>query len=315
MSIQTLKKKGVITCRGTNISGKSPGGIWLSQGPFGSKDLVVAGNDNGFSLNGGTRNVGYIGKSSAFSKNGTPFYGVFPIGNGGCCGKYPASQPLMNFPNVRGQTQGKQFMYIKPSVLSTKGMLEKKYRWINSGTYPNYWVQPVYGNTDQSDSASQWLYIQNKAAANICVNDTNKPQTYVGFKRRGGATLCQTTTARFNSYDMMASAGLYTKTLHIPQQSSQYTLQVQRKCAEPKGPIKPFPFAVNSGPGAGGVGSSTVPGSRTNPGPSPIRTPIYLTPPAWYTGGQTIEEYALQEAAAMNATRAANAAKSRFKLI
>jgi len=286
MSIQTLKKKGVITCHGSNVSGKPPGGIWLRQGPFGSKDDIGAAGASGFSLNGGTRNVGYIGKSMAFSKNGTPFYGQFAIGWGGTNGRYPVSEPVLNFPQVRGQTQGKQFLYIKPSVLSTKGMLEKKYKWINNGQYPNFWVQPVYANDNLSDNASQWLYIQNKAAANTCVNDTNKPQVYVDNIKRGGATLCQTTTARFNSYNIMSAAGLYTKTLYIPQDASQYTVQVQRRCANPIGPQKPFPFAVNAGSN-GAVGTTVGSASSSNSGPPPpIITPVYLTPPEWYTGGQ-----------------------------
>jgi hypothetical protein len=286
MSIQTLKKKGVITCHGSNVSGKSPGGFWLRQGPFGSKDDVGAPGTNGFSLNGGTRNVGYVGKSMAFSKNGTPYYGQFAIGWGGTNGRYPKTEPVLNFPDVRGQTQGKQFAYIKPSVLSTKGMLEKKYKWIHNGQYPNFWVQPVYANDNLSDNASQLLYIQTKAAANTCVNDTNKPQVYVDNIKCGGATICSTTTARYKSYNIMSSAAPYTKTLYIPQDASQYTVQVQRKCANPIGPQKPFPFAVNAGSN-GAVGTTVGAASSSNPGPPPpITTPVYLTPPEWYTEGQ-----------------------------
>jgi len=282
MSIHTLKKKGVITCIGTKISGKPPGGIWLRQGPFGSTDNIYASGNSGFSINGGTRNVGYIGKSMAFSQNGTPFYGKFPIGYGGSSGRYPSPEPLLNFPQVRGETQGKQFMFIKPSVLSTKGMLEKRYMWINNGQYPNFWVQPIYANSNLSDNASQWLYIQNKAAANICVNNTNKPEIFVGNIRRGGATGCRTTTAKYQSYNIMSAAGLYAKFLYIPQDASQYTVQVQRQCVNPCGAQKPFPFAANNGI-SGGIGTSTGAISQTNSGPPPaIDTPTYLTPPEWY---------------------------------
>jgi len=295
MSIQTLKKKGVITCIGVNISGKPPGGVWLNQGPFGSKGIVGAPGPVGFSINGGRRSVGYIGKSMAFSKNGTPFRGQFPIGWGGTHGKYPRSQPLLNFPPVLGDTEGKQYIYIKPSVLSTKGMLEKRYRWINNGQYPNYWVQPVYGNSNLSDNASQAVYVQTKAAANVCVNDTNKPEVYIGHIKKGGATGCSTTTARYNSYDIMAAAGLYTKDLYIPQDASQYTLQVQRKCANPVGPLKPFPFAANNG-STTFIGNTSGAGTQTSTGPSPaILTPTYLTPPDWYTGGVSIEQYELSQ--------------------
>jgi hypothetical protein len=231
----------------------------------------------------------------AFSKNGTPYYGQFAIGWGGTNGRYPTSEPLLNFPQVLGQTQGRQFEYIKPSVLSTKGMLEKKYKWIHNGQYPNFWVQPVYGNDNLSDNASQWLYIQTKAAANTCVNDTNKPGLYVGHIRKGGATGCSTTTARHRGYNIMSSAGLYAKQIYIPQEASQYTVQVQRRCANPIGPQKPFPFAVNAGSN-GAVGTTVGAASSSNPGPPPpIITPVYLTPPEWYTEGQ----------AGINALRAA----------
>jgi len=271
MSIQAFKKKGVINY-GSRRSGKGPGGVWLNQGPFGAIEIIGAAGPVGFSINGSTRNVGGIGKSSAFSKNGTPYLGQFPRGSGGVGGTYPSPQPLFNSPPVRGITQGQQAAYIKPSVLSTKGMLEKKYRWINSGQYPNVWVQPVYPTGTQSDNASQWLYIQNKAAANICVNDTNKPEIYVGHIRKGGSTGCSTTPARYRSYNIMDSAGLYTKFINVAQTSSQYTLQVQRKCANPTGHLKPFPFATNGG--TGNAGGSYV--------PPPVQQIYYNTPPAWY---------------------------------
>jgi len=275
MSIQAFKKKGVINY-GSKRSGKPPGGVWLTQGPFGKNGYLSytmsAPGSEGFSLNGGTRNVGYIGKSSAFSKQGTPFYGQFPKGYGGCCGTYATSQPVMNSPIVRGITQGKQFEYIKPSVLSTKGMLEKRYKWIHNGQYPNYWVQPQGANDNLADNGSQWLYIQTKAAANDCVIDTNKPQVYLDYRVYGGPTGCSTTTAKYPDYKIMESNAGYTKTLYQPQTSSQHTLRIQRKCANPVGRLKPFPFATNGGSGnAGGYYN-----------PPPVPQIYYYTPPAWY---------------------------------
>lgn len=47
---------------------------------------------NGFSLNGGHRNQGWIGQTSFGRANAkTPFKGHLPIGNGGCCGQYKES--------------------------------------------------------------------------------------------------------------------------------------------------------------------------------------------------------------------------------
>lgn len=272
MSIQTFKKKGTIRY-GANVSGKPPGGVWLSQGPFGKGTLaytVGEAGSVGFSLNGGRRNVGYVGQSMAMSKNGTPFRGQFAYGNGGTNGRYPKSEPVFNA--AQAIVLGDQYKYIKPTVLSTKGMLEKKYKWIHNGQYPNHWVQPVYPNGTMSDNASQLLYIQTKTAANICVNDTNKPQVYVDYRVRGGPNGCSTSSAK-RVYKIQESNAGYTKTLYIPQTASQYTLQIQRKCADPTGALKPFPFAVN-----GGTSSSSAPYA-----PIPVHNVYYTTPPDWYT--------------------------------
>ena len=70
-------------------------------------------------------------------------------------------------------TQGDQYLYVKPSVLSQRGMLRKKYRYIYNGQYPNYFVKGVYtGNL--TDNASQGVYIDDKAAANDIVMDIKK---------------------------------------------------------------------------------------------------------------------------------------------
>ena len=279
MSIQAFKKKGVINY-GSRRSAKGPGGVWLPQGPFGAdKSMLSLSLNNqgpvGFSINGGTRNKGRVGQSMAMSKSGTPYRGQFPCwSSGGIRGRYPQEGQLFNSPLVKAINEGSQAKYIKPSVLSNKGMLEKKYMWINNGQYPNAWVQPVYPNSNLSDNASQWLYIDKKAAANICVNDTNKPQVYVNHRIKCGPTGCSTTSAKYPSYNIMSSNVGYTKTLGIPQTSSQYTLQIQRKCSNPVGPQKPFPFATNSGLSNGKI---TIRGP-----PPPVYVPDYLTPPDWY---------------------------------
>jgi hypothetical protein len=275
MSIQAFKKKGVINY-GSKRSGKPPGGRWLSQGPFGGVNFEAPEGAVGFSINGGRRNQGRVGQSMAMSKSGTPFRGQFPCwGSGGIRNTYIKSQPLMNSPLVKAVNRGSQYEFIKPSVLSTDGMLEKKYMWINNGQYPNYWVQPVYGNSNLSDNASQWLYIQNKAAANICVNDTNKAYLYLGHRIRGGPTGCSTTPAKYRSYSTISSNAGYTKTLSIPQTASQYTLQVQQKSQNPIGPQKPFPFATNGG-------SSSASNQRTHGPPPPVYIQNFLVPPPGY---------------------------------
>ena len=158
-------------------------------------------------------------------------------------------------------------------------MIEQKYRWIHSGQYPNYWVQPIYPSGSLEDNASQWLYIQTKAAANICVNDTNKPYVYEGHRIKCSPTGCSTSTGKYPSYNIMNSNVGYTKTLNVPQDASQYTLQVQRKCANPIGRQKPFPFAANNGSN-GSINTVSI--TNNNGLPAPIANVTYVKPPDWY---------------------------------
>ncbi len=283
MSLATFKKKSINKwSSATKRSGKPPGGYWVTQGPFGGvseNDSYLIGSSGpvGFSINGGHRNVGYVGKSYAMSKQGTPFRGVHPMGAGGCCGTYKQVGPVLNSREV--DTLGTQYEYIKPSVLSTRGMLEKKYRWAYTGQYPNYWVQPLYTG-DQTQTASQGNYIQSIAAANTCVVDVNNFKKYEGYRKTCGPTDCYQTTALFR-YNTMAANAPYTKYLRNSQDSSTYTLQIQRRCANPLGSQKPFPFAVNRGSGIGYRGGLKV--SAGNSGACTLGAgPIYLTPPDWY---------------------------------
>jgi hypothetical protein len=299
MSLTTFKKKSVINY-GSKRSGKPPGGFWLPQGPFGHlttslKEAIHNAGPSGFSLNGGHRNIGGVGRDMKMSKSGTPYRGTQPIGWGGNYGNYPSAelvgaysgavsnahsksapvQPVLNSKVVN--TLGTQYMYIKPSVLSTKGMLEKKYRWAYNGKYPNYWVQPNYtGNL--TDTKSQQQYISNKAAANTCNLKVNNVETYEGHIVKCGPTLCTPgrSTARFR-YDNIARNGPYTKTLNQPVSYSQYNAYLTRGCNNPVGAQKPFPYAVNTGSGLSAAGTSI-----TSFASSCGTGKVYLTPPEWY---------------------------------
>jgi hypothetical protein len=305
MSLTAFKRKSVINY-GSKRSGSAPGGIWLPQGPFGHatqalQEAMQTYGAAGFSLNGGHRNIGGVGRDMKMSKSGTPYRGTQPIGWGGTYGKYPSAtligttangiqstgsvanagskqvvvQPVLNSQVVN--TMGTQYMYIKPSTLSTKGMLEKKYRWAYHGQYPNYWVQPVYtGN--QTDTKSQNLYIQNKASVNTCNLKVNNVGTYEGYVVGCGPTLCTPgrSTAKFKYNDMARNAP-YTKNLYQPVSYSQYNLHLTRGCNNPQGAQKPFPFAVQTGSSQSAAGTSITSfasGCGTQN--------VYLTPPAWY---------------------------------
>lgn len=310
MSLTAFKRKSVINY-GSKRSGTAPGGVWLPRGPFGHATIALQQalqtyGAVGFSINGGHRNVGGVGRDMKMSKSGTPYRGTQPIGWGGTKGSYPSAilvgnsknqstgaipnskspvvEPLLNSRIV--DTMGTQYLYVKPSVLSTKGMLETRFKWINNGQYPNYWVQPNYtGN--QTGTKSQWLYIQNKAAANTCNLKVNNVGTYEGNIIRSGPTLCTPgrSTAMFK-YNDMARNGPYTKTLYQPVSYSQYNAYITRGCNNPIGPQKPFPYATNVGSSHSAAGTSI-----TSFGTGCGSNPVYTTPPPWYTGESYIKEF------------------------
>ena len=255
MSLATFKKKSINKyASATKISGKPPGGYFLPQGPFGtSKEYLSIALDSpgveGFSLNGNHRNTGYVGKTYSFSKNGTPFRGIFARGDGSRLGSkrgatefYRFTQPVYNVNEV--YTLGDQYKFVKPTVLSNFAMLRKKYRWAYYGQYPNNWVQPNYGHSYQSDTKSQGNYLHDLTVANMCVEDINNVDKYVGHVKNCGSTTCHTTPALFKYNDMARNAP-YTKILYQPLTASEQILRIQRRCAAPRGSQKPFPFATN----------------------------------------------------------------------
>jgi hypothetical protein len=278
MSLAAFKKKSIIQY-GSKRSGKPPGGYWLPQGPFGhSTTALQIAIDNfgpvGFSLNGSHRNVGYIGKSSAMSKNGTSFKGTQPVGCGGHFGTYATPEPVFN--SNRVIVEGDQHLFVKPTVLTTYGMLDKKYRWIKNGSYPNNWVQPVYTGI-QTDTKSQGMYLHDLKTSNTCVSDINNSEKYEGFIKKTSPTLCYNTPSKFK-YNDMSRNGPYTKRLRQPETSEERMFRIQRKCANPIGTQKPFPFAVSTGTGilTGGISSTSV-GNACN-----TTQNVYLVPPEWY---------------------------------
>ena len=290
MSLVAFKRKSVIR-HGTNRSGKPTDKNWIYQGPYGRPGSLAsdifqrsahAGANAGFSLEGVYRNKGRVGSNNLFSRSATPFRGVYPKGNGGTGGQYPTRVSLNIMPvitRVADQTQ-----YVKPPVLSTRGMLARRFRWIANGSYPNNVVQPNYtGNL--TDSASQGVYIQQKSAANDCQVDVNNTEKYEGHIISCQASQqCDMSSAvlPFNN-EMVVTKGYkmwnirkqprqpirrsvsayapYTKTLHEPQTSSQQTLRIQRKCANPTAAQKAYPHAVSTGTGILQGGISVNPGN------------------------------------------------------
>ena len=200
MSIVAFKKKSVIQY-GTHISGRNPGGAWIPRGP--GKKLVHV-NNSGFSINGPYRNKGPVGTNMRFSKTKTLFRGPYAVGWGGNHGRY-YHVPLFVV-NEAVVVPGTQQLYVKPSVLSTSGLIRTKYKWIN-GQFPNYWVKNIYTNT-MSDNVSQELYIGTKASANSC--KINQRKQFIGNQN----TLLE---SEYNNYLTQRCADPLPQQKHVPQ--------------------------------------------------------------------------------------------------
>ena len=133
-----------------------------------SKNMAV-GHD-GFSLQGKLRNFGTPGKTNlARSVTRTPFHGNVPIGNGGCCGNYEVSVVSS------GDCCIKQTL-VKPSVISTKGMLAKKLiccRPIVKSETPKTQSEQITHNKQKQLCANTCNY--NAINHNGCYDNPEKP--------------------------------------------------------------------------------------------------------------------------------------------
>jgi hypothetical protein len=301
MSLATFKKKSINKfSNATKKSGKPTNEYWLYQGPYGDSSNLAStiyklsltspddnfyytGSNAGFSVTGSNRNVGRVGSNMTFSKSGTPYRGIYPKGWGGTYGRYPDTRNdvLLNIASVETGVSI-QNAIVKPPVLSTKGMLDRRFKWIKSGKYPNYWVQPIYTGF-QTDNASQGLYIHNKSSTNNIHYDVNDSEKYKTCYKNCSATGCNRTPASGYTMTMQQSNAAYTKNIYQPRDSSDYISHMQRRCQNPTGIQKPFPYAVQTGTGIlrGGINVNNV-GNACN-----VSAPV-LSPPEWYTGVSTI---------------------------
>jgi len=219
---------------GVSISGRSPGGIWVTRGPFKNNETqIVNENNNGFSINGGHRNIGGVGKTWLNSKVFTPYQGAYAKGYGGCCGRYYQGQTV--YPIREVNTRGNEYKYIKPSVLSNRGMLELKYQCIWNGQYPNNIVSPE-GNNNLLNT-TDGVYIHTKASANMCVTGTQG--------RTGSLVTSHISYPSFLSCKSSCDNTNHIKTLYTPYEASTYTTIVQQKCANPTLLQQPIPGPKN----------------------------------------------------------------------
>ena len=119
----------------------------------------------GFSINGTTRNQGYVGQTSlSRSLINTPHGQTgAPEGFGGCCGKFPTTTNISASETFSLEDN----TVVKKSVLSTKGMLATRTHWLTR-TVPSNMPNPY----NSSKITSGWTngqgdyiaYLKKKAA-------------------------------------------------------------------------------------------------------------------------------------------------------
>lgn len=160
-----------------------------------------------FSINGTYRNQGYIGQSSlSRSLPKTPAVGVVSQGHGGCCGSYLQVKPI-----ISAVTSTEDSSAIKSSVLSTSGMLAKKYRWIKRG-YPFASVKP--GNDLQGSSSGYTEFKKKETLRDIYLIDTLLCNTNIRSSKCCNLNITQ------SEKDIVAMS------------QSEYIIQLHKQCAD-----------------------------------------------------------------------------------
>jgi hypothetical protein len=196
---------------------------------------------NGFSLNGGHRNIGQVGVTNlAKSVTRTPFRGNIPMGHGGNNGTYVVS--IYN----SGSCCTNDSSIVKLSTKNTKGHIYETFKYptctngnCGKGSQEN-WVQ-----TFSPENSSQGIYIQNVVAANgSCV--VNKNEKLLAEMPAKCQRPC--TAGSYHIGGKKYYQEYYTKTNGDgAMQSSEYmrSLFRRRHCLPTPPNIQHFPPAVN----------------------------------------------------------------------
>jgi hypothetical protein len=221
MSIATLKKKSrVLYSTGINFN-------------------TVSVPKLGFSLNGISRPVGAVGPTNlAKSVTRTPFRGNDPVGYGGGSpcrvsgwrarkNKCASSSQYLIQVNNSGSCVIPQTL-VKPSVINTKGMIEKKYMGLLHGTYPKSFVQPGVGDPLYT-SQGLYLSILNRKAFS-CSNAIHKTEDKT--------SICQ--SSEYTSGLPDTKTCNYTKPLDTPSYDV-YNIKRAAKCV-----ASHYPYMVNN---------------------------------------------------------------------
>jgi hypothetical protein len=157
--------------------------------------------ENGFSLCGARRGLGYIGKDQKVSKVFTPFKGIHPMGLNGSAGRIVMGVGAGT--NIRAH----QFQTVKRTVVDSREKLNRE-RWC---------CADIVRTQSGIDLGSADSYTVRKSAANDCVALSNKP--YPVFNSD-----CKKASGRLDC------ANNYSKDV-VPIDSSVRTHLLQKQCA------------------------------------------------------------------------------------
>jgi hypothetical protein len=172
-----------------------------------------------FSINGTTRNQGYIGQTSlSRSLIHTPLKNAVPRGHGGCCGTF-----LKNNIKASEICSLEDNTFVKSSVLSTKGLLATRYRWINR-PFPNAVVKNLSSINDQTDYIDR---LKKKTLGDI---DSYCPTTPLASNKKVCSSASLKTANGFGIFSKPTLNCDVAKDLTTVSQT-KYVMTLQDKCA------------------------------------------------------------------------------------
>ena len=218
MSIATLKKKSQTLYKNMSVGEKQ------------------------FSINGTTRNQGYVGQTSlSRSLIHTPHKGSDARGHGGCC---------VNPMNIKASETFslEDNTVVKKSSLSTRGMLATKNRWINR-PFPNAVVKTNAGAiNDQTSFISRLKKKTLLDIAAYCPSTDASGNKFVSTKKRTYAFL--TTKTGFPLFSDKQLTCNVSKDLQTVSQKD-YMLTLNEKCSLQDtykfvSPVQRTPFVGNN---------------------------------------------------------------------
>jgi hypothetical protein len=195
----------------------------------------------GFSLNGISRVVGSVGPTNlAKSVTRTPFRGTDPVGYGGgsSCrvsgwrarkNKCTSTSDYLVQVHNSGSCCSPQTL-VKPSVINTKGMIEKKYMGLLHGTYPKSYVQPGVGDPLYTSQGLYLSILDRKAFS--CANALTKSENKESLCNSSGLT--NTEPCKYTQ------PSTYTKTLNTSSYDV-YNIKKSAKCT-----AYHYPYMVNN---------------------------------------------------------------------